>query len=408
MGLKTDGLAHLLKTTLGAHYQILENQGHSILANQETLRQDVAKLDAHCVQLLTNSDANQQAFTSKLDASKQTLSSVLRVQQRTSVAQTRLLRTSAQSQKQTASISKKLGESRNISNRNHKVTRDMLETLTAKVKGMEISTTNPTTRAVQSGREIYFLGERRDMIMAYLLSIKDHLKHAVDQILSQRIQGVSTRQACWLEKEFGDLLGSAAQNEAARYSTSTATAFDQWSFSEDTIKSSRSNEKARNIDATESLSLSDSEVKSTFRASFQNRLRRSRQSLEFESPTGTLQISFPQDDTGFGELHYSDEIRISFFSKISQPFVVLDAHFFQKMVDVSRPRVCAQLNIFTPLDDRFSYGNVIVSGTISEIDAAIRGGAVSPYAVMESGNVALLYVRTTSNLVRSLYSTIFC
>lgn len=361
-----------------------------------------SKLDQNHQQALAAQDRLEKQLVSKINndhrknlldnvANQRKLFSISETQQATLVNQTQLLRTSTRTQKQTAKISKTLDRASQSSNRNHGLSREMLTNLTNKVDQFEISLTKRSATVAQNGRDIHFIGERRDMIMAYLLPIKDQLNHAIDQILSQHIEGVSARHACWLEQEFNYLLGSAAQNEAIRYANSTATPFDQWFFSEDIVGSTM---YGQDHQAPRVLDYTDPKDSTPQKRISPSRRKQSLQTVSFETAAGLLRVSFPHVQAGSRGLQDSDEISLSFTGRTSESLFKMNAYFYHKMVDTSRTKVCAQLNVFTTVP-RCAYHDcwdLLETGTIEEVDTALRNNIISPYYLEVDGTNPFLYV----------------
>ncbi|CAO2653070.1 Nn.00g024810.m01.CDS01 [Neocucurbitaria sp. VM-36] len=393
-----DANHHALAAKLDDHHK-------QSLAGQDSVQKlIISRFDAQHQQLSANNSANQhlvshlenihQQNLSSTHDQQQGMSSVLHGQQRGLINQDQLLRTSTRTHKQVSLISKNLHKANNTSSRDHKVTRDMVTNLSSKVDQLEISFTKYSTTTRKSGRQIYFIGERRDMIMAYLLTVKEQLRFATDQILSQNIAPVSARQACWLETEIQNLLASAAQEEAARHPNSAAIPFDQWSFSEDIIVPSR-HVGSRRLETLHDESHKHRPIQHKGKElQVRKRSTQARRVLSFNTPAGLLSISFPGDGTGLRHFEEPDDISLSFTSGIDQSFPIIHAHFFHKMMNARRPELCAQLNVFTviPDDQEEMYYELFRRGSVQEIDAAFRRGIISPYHADSDGfNQWLMY-----------------
>ncbi|KAH7351474.1 hypothetical protein BKA66DRAFT_475884 [Pyrenochaeta sp. MPI-SDFR-AT-0127] len=368
--MNADGLALLITT--------VSNNHHDLLAS---------KLEDQHQQLLVRTEHVEQGLVTN----QHQLATALQMQQHVRVGQNRLQQSSFRTQKQTVTISKKLNTAHTISTRNHKITRDMITNMSTQLDQLNVSNTKRSATFSQSGREIHFLGDRRDMIMAYLLPLQDYLRDAIDRILVQRIEGVSARHACWLEDQFKYLLGSAAQNEAARYSRSTATAFDQWFFHEIAIDSTRRSKKREATSASGATVLDELVVQKSITQSCRKRPKRSRQTLSFNTPAGILRMGFPYDKTSSRELQDSDEISLSFTAESSHLFSVTDVHFLHKMINAHQKRVCAQLNVFTLSPAPSHDCDLLKFGTVEDIDTALRDGIISPYHLCEQGHNLLLH-----------------
>ncbi|KAF2850014.1 hypothetical protein T440DRAFT_112735 [Plenodomus tracheiphilus IPT5] len=159
---------------------------------------------------------------------QQDLITISKTQSRILERQHQALRFAKRAQRQTQDLSTCVQGVSQMSVGNHARTRDLLTGLATQIEQRLPLPSMPSSAATV--RNIKFLGERRDMIMAYLIMVREQLRPAIDQIISFHNHQVDPRIAYWIDFEFQNLLGSAAQEEAILYSRSTATSFDHWEF----------------------------------------------------------------------------------------------------------------------------------------------------------------------------------
>jgi hypothetical protein len=161
--------------------------------------------------------------------------STLALNQRQAVAYHGSTRLAMPNYQQSTVVAKKVDTASRASSVHHRRTRDMVGTLTAKVQRLQVLLGSGPMRHRQSGRDLSFFGEHSDMILAHLLPLQGDLDRALDSMIAEYSQDVSTHDINWLQSEFRHLVDSTAQERAARHPESTAHAFDQWSYPEDTI-----------------------------------------------------------------------------------------------------------------------------------------------------------------------------
>ncbi|KAF2125913.1 hypothetical protein P153DRAFT_348131 [Dothidotthia symphoricarpi CBS 119687] len=391
VGLDLGNIVHTMTTTLDSHQQALvstlDNHHSQRQATQNVHNQALtSRLDDHHRKVLATHDVQHQALASKLEVNGRRISSIRQSQANISCGQNLLVRTSKQNAKRTAVVSKQVDRGNRASMRNHHKTQSAITNLTTKVEKLHISLTKNSVTATKSGREIHFVGERSDKIMAYLYTVQEQLEAVFDDLFSK------AQHVRWLEPELQSLLGSAAQEEAARYPHSTATPFDQWSYSGDVIKASN-NPRKRN--ATNTPDYDDSnELGSEMneRSRPRKSSKRTQTALSFNTPSGVLSLLVPQRSDKNKNMQDTEEVSISFESNLPQRVSVINIHFLRTLDHRMCPTICAQLNVFTVTSGSHRiFSELFCSGSIEDIDTALREGKISPYVLDEEGDNLCLY-----------------
>jgi hypothetical protein len=252
---------------------------------QTTHQQGLAStLDAHHQQQASTSVNHQQAL----------MSTVTSNQGQVLAHYNGLKRLSMRNYQQSTVVANKVDTASQTSSAHHFRTRDMVGTLTAEVQRLQVSLSSGSVRQRQSGRDISFPGEHSDMIMAHLLPLQSDLERALDDMIAQYGQDVSAHDVQWLQSEFWHLVDSAAQERASYHPESTAQAFDQWSYPEDTVGFLKLSAKKQTECSSVWPPLARSQAEAT-QSSWMSRERRKRpnQTFSMEIPAGVLRISMP-------------------------------------------------------------------------------------------------------------------
>lgn len=277
-----------------------------------------------------------------------------------------------------------------------------LDKISADVKQL-LQLKNDSAQVRKSGRDIFFLGERRDQIMAYLLPLKDNLDVAMQYLMSQHGEDVSTSDVEWLRSEFKHLIDSAAQEKAARYSTSTATPIDEWSYTEDTIAYLRNTSTKRKTRAFPD-SLDSSEKFDHSRPDWlQTRSKRFQRTWSIPTASGEMEISLPDHGKKAKDAHSLDEVALCCKLEQNRTIFVISARFLRDLTYASRPRICAQLNVFTELNYNGlnRYFDIMSTVTLAEFVAALQTGEISPFHLNEIGwNVCLHVSLLLGSMIR--------
>jgi hypothetical protein len=227
--------------------------------------------------------------------------------------------------------------------------------------------------------------------MAYLSPLQHDLQSAVKNLVSQHGENISLDGAEWLVSQFQQLVGSAAQEKAAQYMGSTAKAFDQWFYPEDTVGYRKHKTKKRS--AAELPDLDDMDENDGHTLSKLWSRKRSKQSNRdwpISMPSGDMVVSLPThlDPEGVEEVG----LRCNFIQ--NNLAIEIRARFLRSVAHASRPTICAQLNVFVQVDGSSRWRDLFYSGTISQLDSALRNGTISPFFVDRAGDNVCLYVST--------------
>ncbi|CAE7014055.1 hypothetical protein PTTW11_02595 [Pyrenophora teres f. teres] len=295
-------------------------------------------------------------------------------------------------QRDTRRISKVLNAAHRENSNEHQKTRDFLSAKIEDVITAELERLRMPLAERTSNRNIFFFGEHRDMIMAYLLLLKPQLAAASRHLLSEGDASFSARQVTWLQLEFDNLVASAAQEEAARHHRSTATSLDQWHYSENIVrhpvKNSRRMIGGPRTDAGKHWAVEDMHEK----------MPPSKPSTS-DQPTythntafGILRVYIPQKATESKVQRSSDEAGFTFTCGIGQSIHAIHVHFLHEIFGQSGPRLSAQLNVFTLAESEVHYYELFAHGSAEDIDDALRNGVISPYHInRERRNLCLYY-----------------
>lgn len=372
----------------------------------DTLQTLTSSLNTHCKVIndtldvqgqrsLDRQDAHQQALQSQLDDQHQQHQrevSVLELNQADfSSRQQRLMHTAKQTKERTVLLEGKVQRASYSSMKNHQKTRALLR------DGFETLHTGLNKNsacAKRFGNKVYFRGDRVDMIMSYLLPIKDELNIVINQVLAQPYHPLPIQEILFLREELQKLLGSAAQEEAARYSMSTATSFDEWNFPGPDSGSGTNAVERQGGHAQENGEKVGPESLAYKSRQIGKRAKKKTQTLSFKTSSGELQLFISQKkSTGYGARNGFD-LGLSFTSTAQSPTIV-DMRFTQFLLQKTRSRICAHLNVFTLVPDSQidTYWQLFQSNAaLEDIDQAIRQGSISPYHFNQSGENKILQV----------------
>ena len=362
--------------------------------NQEALD---ARLDVYQQQILERQDVNRQALKSQLtdhhqqcfaigEGTQRRISEIQVNQARFSSRQEHLIRTSKQTEKRTNLLIEQVQSGIESSSNDHQKTRGLLIDGFEK---LEIALSQKTLCAKQSGNDVYFGGNRPDMIMAYLLPIKHELDIITQQVSAQSLQGIPIQEFFALREEFKRLLGSAAQEDAAQYSMSTATSFDQWHFpGGDSELMGGHNVRKRKCGER-----IDSENEAYNARKTRKRVKLKKQTAFFKTNSGELRFSITRENLTGNDTQNVYDLDLSFSNRVPS-FTMVNILFARSLIRQARSQICTQLNVFTPIpgSHKDAYWFLSDNPTIQDIDQAIRQGSISPYHIRDTGTHPILYV----------------
>jgi hypothetical protein len=360
----------------------------------------LASCSGHQQTLVSTLNTNQRSILASQNHNQQMLSSIQRTQAAVLIRQNISRRVAARTQKQTSSILHTVTRAETNALDASKRTTVSINNLAADVRQL-LSLSSGSACAKRSGREMFFLGERQDMIMAYLLPIQDDMKNAIRNLISQHIGDISPDDAEWLLSEFEHLVGSAAQEQAAQYSGSTAKPFDQWSYPHDTVGYLKhTTTKSNTSGSHDFFNLPENNKQGGLNQWSRKRSKRSQRTWTIPTASGDIQISLPNQLAPIRNPQGIEEVGFNFTFAQNRSILEVRARFFRDLIYASQPRMCAQLNVFVQADDEvaISFVEIIQHGTIPEIDTALRKGIISPFYLSRWGDNVFLYVSSTFSL----------
>jgi hypothetical protein len=374
----------------------LDSHQQTLVASLDAQRRDVQKAQGSHQRTLTStinhnhqqqirkSKDHQKALTSKIDSNQRRVMGNINRSNHLAV----------RNYQQSSDIARKVDTASQLLTAQLHQTTDMFSTISAQFQRLEISRSGSSVRLRQRGRDIYFLGEHTNMIMAYLLPLQDNLERAVNYILSHHGEDVSVDDARRLQSEFQHLVDSAAQERAAQHPDSDARSFDQWSYPEDTVGYLKAD--PQNPDDPFSPRSHNSLTRRTRRPNagvHQKRSKRANRAWSMKTPSGDIRISLPNHKSGSRNTQVNDEFGFSCSLELGQSTYVIDARFLRDLACATQPRVCAQLNVSVIMEYEFHmYDRLIETGSIEEIDTALRKGVISPYHTASDGLSHCLWV----------------
>jgi hypothetical protein len=167
-------------------------------------------------------DSQNQQVLAEQSSQSQSLVSLRKQQSHISSRQRQIHWTCTQNQKKTNQISRAVAKANEVSRAEHQKTRDFILDKLQEFQIGIVLHSSITTK--QKRRKIQSAGLHLDMIMT-------HLREFISIYSENRIPGLYLTNT-WFLSEAEHILGSAAQEMAARSAGSTATPFDEWSYCE--------------------------------------------------------------------------------------------------------------------------------------------------------------------------------
>jgi hypothetical protein len=351
-----------------------------------------AKRDTQHQDELALQGAHQQGLISTLHANyssnQRALVSIHRTQADVLNHHRASRRIATRTQKQTSLILRKLNSADERAIAVSNKTTASLHTIAADIKQL-LSLSDNSARIHRGVREIIFLGDHQDMIMAYLSPLQHDLPSAIKSLISQHGEDIPLDGAEWLVSEFKRLVGSAAQETAACYTGSTAKSFDQWFYPKDVVGYRR--HKTKKGTAYRSQDMSDVHEHDGHTRSdlwLRKRSKRSDRTWHTSMPSGDIVVSLPTDKDP------QDLQEVGLRCNVTQNSSRFEIHarFLRSAASASTPTICAQLNVFTEVKVESDWRHLFRKGGIMEIDSALRKGIISPFFVDTYGDNICLHV----------------
>jgi hypothetical protein len=383
-GLQTDRLSQALAAKINTQHQamlVLHSDHHKALTS---------KLNNNQRDLLSN----QVKHDRNLSATRRTQVDILHRQEKSMKVATR-------TQHETSRILRSMNRASTRADQATTKNIVVLNDLAADFKQL-VSLNDGSLLLKQSCRDISFLGEHQDRIMAYLLPFQDDLDFAIDVLISQHGHAISISDAEFLRSELQHLVDSATQEKALQHPNSTAKSFDQWSYPGNAVgflKNSLKDRKARG-----SLRSSNSHEKSSAKhiARPENRWKQSSQTYTIHTYSGPVHITIPRSRAAGEDPQDTTEVGISYTVTQNRSSVQVNAHFLRHLAYAGEARICAQLNVFTLVEESVSsrYMSLFENLSLAELDSALRRGTISSFHIDGSGNNLCLYVSSVRVLLR--------
>lgn len=300
-----------------------------------------------------------------------------------------------------SSLKKDMARSIKLSAKQHDQTKETISVLTSEIKQLRVSMGLGPSAEISYDRNILFFGQHSGMIMAYLLPLQNDLDEALENLMNRHSRDFSVDHAYWLQREFRRLVASAAQENATRFSESTARSIDQWSYPVQANNKTDliSGQKRKTSDLWHDSGRLSSKKPATMTR--QSRIRHSNQLWSLETPSGTVHISLPPARPGQEEVGNGSEAGLSWTITQNRSAFAVNAHF-RYLAD--KPKVQTQLSVFTRVENvSMLYWRLFNTGTISEIDFAYRNGTISPFHVDDTGSNYYLEVRGRAHASLNLF-----
>jgi hypothetical protein len=364
---KLDSQQQATITTLAANHRkhvTQNNQDHQSL---------LTKLDGFHTQQLSCHDAGTQAISSVQSA----LSDVLGRQRKAT-------HLSEHTHKQTTTVLRTLKRADMRVAKASRTQIGMLSDVATDVKTLLSLSNDGAVQVQQSNRTISFLGERQDKILTWLLPHQDDLISAIDQLVSQHGQEVSIPHVYWLRSEIGDLVDSAMVERTAQIRRSGARSIDQWSYPEDTVGYLRDRKQKRTVNGPfESTRLAQNEEEEEERAiSRLHKVRKYRnKTWTITTPSGRIDVALPNSSPKGRPARHTEEVSFSSALTQGQTSVAIHARFLRDMASARCLRQYTQLNVFTTVGSEIDNAcrELCETGTIEDVDLALRKGIISPF-----------------------------
>lgn len=302
---------------------------------------------------------------------------------------------------------KGMSDARRISQAEHRKTRKeiasghskIIDTLSSKLDDMRPTMPKETVTAELSDRVISFIGESRELLWTPLLLVRDKFRWAVLEVLSHQTEHVSPHLLYWLQSEYDNLISSTAQEVAALSPRSTATSFDRWDYYE-AVFSGRGLRigavgpgESRQIGGHAGAHIKDTDGKTPQKSSLG-----ACTSFSFHLAIGHLRLTLSHSLNLVNAINNREDVRFFFTPSVDICNTAIAARFTKIPGVRCEPRLYAQLNTFTLVEDIGPTFALMNEGSLGEIDAAFRNGTISPYHVDQLGCLTCLYVSLASVL----------
>jgi hypothetical protein len=387
LGIQVDASANTVVAKLDSQQQatitLAANHRKHVTQNNQDHQSLLTKLDGFHTQQLACHDAGTQAMSSV----QSTLSDVLGRQRKAT-------HLSEHTQKQTTTVLRTLKRTDMRVAKASKTQIGMLSDVATGVKTLLSLSNDCAVQVQQSNRTIFFLGERQDKILLWLLLLQDDLIPAIDNFVSQHGKEVSIPHAYLLRSEFENLVKSAKVESAAQIPRSGAKSIDQWSYPENTVGYLKDRKRKRSVNGPfESTRLAQNEEEEERAMLRPHKVRKYRnRAWTITTPSGIVKVALPSSSPAKTPARHMEEVSFSSALTQGQTSVAIHARFLRDMAYARCLRQYTQLNVFTTVGDEIddAYDTLFTTGTIEDVDLALRKGIISPFHIDSDGdNVCL-------------------
>lgn len=253
---------------------------------------------------------------------------------------------------------------------------------------------SPRGSPEKSQRTICFLGERSDKKLQYLLALKDDVNWAINRLFAGKSDPSAKALGQWLRSEWQNLISSAFQEGAAEDPNSTAMPFDSWIYPYDGFTSNDDDIASAQPHSTQGDNTEISVAKTVVTLPATG--RRQNQTLSVVAPDRNVLVSIPRTRSLTRGQPGVDEVSFTCVTTQDGKTQYVHVRFLRDLSHALQPKLYAQLNVFTKVkwdDVSASYVELLIHGSLSDIDRAIREGTISPFQVDEDEDNLCLYVR---------------
>jgi len=295
--------------------------------------------------------------------------------------------------KQTTIIQRDLSNIRQSSRGEHRKTREQIDTLSAKIDSIQIAAPSATVARRSKGRDIFFVGECQESVLTPLLLLRNVLRGAVLDLVSQHTETVLEERLYWLQAEYENLVSSATQEVAALSQGSTATSFDNWCDNRWAAQSSKIGSPAEHLWPERHLKAGRVErhTISADQKPSRQQVARTSFTYSFDIDAGRLHLTLSRSNPHEQNTDDPDEVGFFFRPSPTVCTTAVSARFVKVLDRFLEPRFYTQLNAFSIAPKGFPsrYEDLFVQGTVKDIDLAIRNGTISPYHIEEATKMHL-------------------
>ena len=332
---------------------------------------------------------------------------MLEAQKKAFVQQEKLAVTAVGMQEQLIQLREEMLSVSRISQRNHKRTREhttdandnLLSMILSKMDDMCGAMRKSTPAGARSDRQIHFIGETRQQLLLPFLHLKNEFSQAIPHFFSSCQNHLLLRSIYELQSKLESLVSSMLQEAASESVGSTATSFDCWTYTENTVGLHKipvqpndgllvenAAPTAQSLARTASLDGADLGKRNLRLCPQHQTCSRSRHKqlhckcrvFKYNSSAGHLSIATSRA-SGRSKQPETVEVSSVLFSPSPEAnSTSILAKFIER---THEPSLYIQINAFRIVDSCDPHTSVIDRGTLEEIDSTSRNGTITPYDV---------------------------